>query len=148
MKQNNLSISIMAISDLENIKHILESDFDNFWNYTILKSELKNPNSTYFVAKLNNEIIGFAGVLIVLDEADITNIVIKKNSRGLGFSKEIMEYLIRFCSEKKCTKINLEVNSNNIIAINLYKKFEFEQVGLRKKYYKSGDAILLTKKLR
>lgn len=82
MEQNNIKISIMNIENLENIKNILESDFDNFWNYNIFKSELENPNSTYFVAKLNDEIIGFAGILIVLDEADITNIVVKKIYRG------------------------------------------------------------------
>lgn len=82
MEQNNIKISIMNTENLENIKNILESDFDNFWNYNIFKSELENPNSTYFVAKLNDEIIGFAGILIVLDEADITNIVVKKIYRG------------------------------------------------------------------
>lgn len=82
MEQNNFSISLMNMEDLEKIKYILESDFDNFWNYNIFKSELKNPNSTYFITKINNEIVGFTGILIVLDEADITNIVVKKNFRG------------------------------------------------------------------
>lgn len=82
MNQNNLKIDYMNISDLENIKAILEKDFDDFWNYNILKSELNNSNSTYFVAKQNDEIVGFAGVLIVFDEADITNIVVKKSFRG------------------------------------------------------------------
>lgn len=83
MKQNsNFEITYMCLADLENIKDILETDFDNFWNYNVFKSELENPNSTYFIVKYNNEIIGFAGVLVVLDEADITNIVIKKSFRG------------------------------------------------------------------
>ena len=83
MKQNsNFEITYMCLDDLENIKDILETDFDNFWNYNVFKSELKNSNSTYFVVKYNDEIIGFAGVLVVLDEADITNIVIKKSFRG------------------------------------------------------------------
>lgn len=82
MEQNNINISIMNLQDLENIKNILEKDFDDFWNYNIFKSELENPNSTYFVAKINNEIIGFAGILVIIDEADITNIVVKKTFRG------------------------------------------------------------------
>lgn len=82
MEQNNFEITNMNLSDLENIKDILECDFDDFWNYNIFKSELENSNSTYFVAKYNNEIVGFAGILVVLDEADITNIVVKKSFRG------------------------------------------------------------------
>ena len=83
MEQNsNFEITYMCLDDLENIKDILENDFDNFWNYNVFKSELENPKSTYFVVKCNAEIIGFAGVLVILDEADITNIVIKKCFRG------------------------------------------------------------------
>lgn len=82
MKQLDWLISSMNESDLEKIKDILESDFDNFWNYSIFKSELNNLNSKYFIIKNNNEIIGFIGILIVLDVADITNLVIKKIYRG------------------------------------------------------------------
>lgn len=144
MIQNNIKVSVMTIKDLEEIKNILETDFDNFWNYNIFKSELSNPHSTYFVAKQGNEIVGFIGILIVLDEADITNIVIKKSYRGNGLSKIIFKYIIDFCKTQKICKINLEVNSTNLVAINLYKKFEFKQVGLRKNYYQNGDAILFT----
>lgn len=82
MLQNKFNISVMKIEDLENIKDILEIDFDDFWNYNIFKSEIENPNSIYFVVKENNEIVGFAGMLIIIDEADITNIVVKKSFRG------------------------------------------------------------------
>ena len=145
MEKNNLCVSIMNMNDLEEIKDSLESDFDNFWNYSILKSELENPNSTYFVVKQNNKILGFAGILVVFDVADITNIVIKKTPEVNGISKNLMQHIIAFCKKAKITQINLEVSSSNYIAINLYKKFEFKQVGLRKNYYQNEDAILLTK---
>ena len=83
MEQNNFDIDFMKLDDLENIKDILESEFDDFWNYNIFKSELENSNSTYFVVKHDGKIVGFAGVLVVLDEADITNIVVKKSFRGM-----------------------------------------------------------------
>lgn len=82
MNQNKIDIDIMNNHDLENIKDILECDFDDFWNYSIFENELKNPNSTYFIAKKDTQIVGFAGVLVVLDEADITNIVVKKGCRN------------------------------------------------------------------
>ena len=147
MKQNDLSklnISFMKIQDLDDISDNLEKDFDDFWNYNIFKSELENPNSKYFMCKLNNEIVGFAGVLIVLDEADITNIVIKKDFRNKGIGTSLLNYLIEFCKSQNLTKINLEVSSKNDIAINLYKKFGFKQVGNRKNYYKNSDGLLFT----
>ena len=79
---NDFEVSIMNLSDLNEIKSILESEFDNFWNYNIFKSELENPNSTYFIIKQNSQIIGFIGILKIFDTAEITNIVVKKVFRG------------------------------------------------------------------
>ena len=145
MELTNLTFSLMQFEDLNKISNNLEKDFDDFWNYNIFKSELENPNSTYFVCKLNNEIVGFAGVLIVFEEADITNIVVKKDFRKNGIGYKLMSFLIDFCKSKKLSKIQLEVNSKNDTAINLYKKLGFIQVGCRKNYYKDGDGLLFTK---
>ena len=71
MEKNNCLISEMKIEDLENIKDILEVDFDEFWNYETLKEELESNFSKYFIAKQNDNIVGFAGLKIILDEADL-----------------------------------------------------------------------------
>ena len=81
MEKNNYLISAMKIEDLENIKDILEVDFDEFWNYETLKEELESNFSKYFIAKQNDNIVGFAGLKIILDEADLMNIVTKKCCR-------------------------------------------------------------------
>ena len=141
------SISVMVQKDLIELKDILLTQFDDFWNYNIFKSELENPNSTYFVIKKDAEIVGFIGILIVLDTAEITNIVIKKIYRNNGISKLLINYITKYCQKLNCKKINLEVNANNKIAINLYKSAGFKQVGIRKKYYSDGDALLFTKVL-
>ncbi len=80
----NIKITPMTLSDVDTIKNNLISDFDNFWTYQILKEELKSKNSSYLVAKMNDKIVGFAGIKVILDEADIMNIVIKKNYRNQG----------------------------------------------------------------
>ena len=140
-------IEEMTLNDLDSISDILEKDFDDFWNYNIFKNELKNENSKYIVAKVNKEIVGFAGITIVLDTAEITNIVVKKTFRGKGIANLLMENIIELAKSCECSKVNLEVNANNSIAINLYKKFEFQQVGIRKNYYNSNDGLLFTKTL-
>ena len=75
----NLKIYKMTLSELEELSSILASDFDDFWSYSILKDEINSENSYYIVAKLENEIVGFAGIKVLLDEADIMNIVKKKS---------------------------------------------------------------------
>lgn len=147
LKTNDISINKMNLHDLKTIEASLLNDFDDFWNSNILKQEIESDSSTIYTLKINDKIVGFAGISIVLDEADITNIVIKKNCRGQKLSFFLMAILIDLASKSGCKKINLEVNEKNIIAINLYKKFGFEQVGLRKKYYNEQDAVLMSKVL-
>lgn len=142
---NSIRISKMTIQDLDTIKEDLEKNFDNFWTYGILKSEIDNINSIYIVSKQSEEIVGFAGILVIEDTADIMNIVTKKNKRGLGIASKMLESLINLAKSKNCSNLTLEVNENNLPAINLYKKFHFKKIGLRKRYYNNKyDAIIMT----
>ena len=140
---DNVEIHEMSLNDLELIKDILQTDFDDFWNYNIFKEELENPHSKYIVAKINNKIIGFAGIWKAVDDIHITNIVTRKDYRNKGIANIMLEQLITIAKqEKNITSITLEVNSNNIIAQKLYKKFGFDVVGLRKKYYNNTDKTI------
>ena len=136
-------ISEMNLQDLGDIKDCLLTDFDDFWSYNILKQELENGKSKYFVAKQENEIVGFAGVMLVIDEVNIMNIVVRKNKRNLGIGSLLLEEIIRFSKIHSAASITLEVNEKNIPAIKLYKKYGFKQVGLRKKYYNNEDNAIL-----
>lgn len=136
----------MTLNDLELMKDTLYSDFDNFWSYNILKQELENENTTYIVAKENNEVVGFAGMSVCIDEATLNNIVVKKSCRGRGIGGELLESLIEICSDLDMKTFTLEVDVSNEPAINLYKKFGFKNLGIRKKYYNnSRDAYIMTK---
>lgn len=141
LEEKNLLISKMEYNDLDNLNI---SEFDNFWNLDILKDELKSSNSKFIVAKLENEIVGFAGAKFIIDEADIMNIAVKSSYRKQGIASLLLKNLIDICKNNNMNSINLEVNERNFPAINLYKKYEFLEVGRRKKYYdKKFDAILM-----
>ncbi len=141
-----MEIVTMILDDLEQMKDTLYSDFDNFWSYNILKQELENKNTTYIVAKENNEVVGFAGISTCLDEATLNNIVVKKSCRGRGIGGELLESLIDLCGDLHMRTFTLEVDTENAPAIHLYEKFGFKNLGIRKKYYNgSRDAYIMTK---
>ena len=141
-----MEIFTMTLADLEQMKDTLYSDFDNFWSYNVLKQELENKNTTYIVAKENNEVVGFAGLSICLDEATLNNIVVKKSHRNRGIGGELLEALIELCSELRMKTFTLEVDTENEPAIHLYEKFGFKNLGIRKNYYNnSRDAFIMTK---
>ena len=141
-----MEITEMTLTDLENMKDTLYSDFDNFWSYNVLKKELENENTTYIIAKEKDVVVGFAGISICLDEATLNNIVVKKSCRGRGLGGELLESLIDICSDFNIKTFTLEVNTTNEPAIRLYKKFGFKNLGIRKKYYNNTqDAYIMTK---
>ena len=136
----------MTLEDLEQMKDTLYSDFDNFWSYNVLKQELENKNTTYIVAKENDEVVGFAGLSTCLDEATLNNIVVKKSHRNRGIGGELLEALIELCSELRMKTFTLEVDTENEPAIHLYERFGVKKLGIRKNYYNnSRDAFIMTK---
>lgn len=144
-----LEITKMELYDLEQISDRLKEEFDDFWTVNTLKQEIENKtglNSYYIVAKQNSEIVGFAGAINIIDEINIMNIVVRKDKRKLGIGSALLENIFEIAKKLQAKTITLEVNEKNTCAINLYKKYGFKQVGLRKKYYNNtDDAILMTK---
>lgn len=133
----------MNKNHLEEIKENLEVDFDDFWNYNILKEELSSDSSKYIVAITKSEVIGFAGIKFALDQVDIMNIVTRKDYRNKGVGTLLLRELISICKEFKANSIFLEVSEDNEPAIKLYKKLGFENVGIRKNYYKDKNGIVM-----
>ncbi len=145
----DIVITKMQLCDLEKLKENLTTDFDNFWTFSMLKQELENKqnlNSHYFVAKSNYEIVGFAGILTIIDEINIMNIVVKKSMRHLGIGSSLLKHIISYAKQTpSITSITLEVNQTNTPAISLYQKYGFKQVGLRPQYYHNTyNALLMT----
>lgn len=142
----NIKIEEMKLEHIEQIQDILASDFDEFWNENILRKELENPASTYIVAvDEQNNVLGYGGIWQPIDEAHITNIVTKKDKRGQQIGTTMLERLIKIAQQRNLKSITLEVNVNNKPAIHLYEKYQFQQVGIRKKYYhNTEDAFIMT----
>ena len=142
-----IEIKKMTKGHLEQIKDILYEQFDEFWNENVLNTELENPLSEYIVAICDNKVVGYAGLWRSIDEGHITNIVTKKDKRGNNIGTKMLEEIIALARKKELQSVTLEVNEHNEIAIKLYKKYNFQEVGKRKKYYNNiDDAIIMTLK--
>ena len=114
-----------------------------------MEKELKEENRKYIVAKSDeNEIIGFAGILINYDTVELMNIVVRKKYRNQGIGQKLLEEIIKIARKTKLEILNLEVNERNIYAIKLYEKNGFKKIGMRPKYYNNqNDAILMQKEI-
>ena len=114
----------MTLEDLEQMKDTLYSDFDNFWSYNVLKQELENKNTTYIVAKENDEIIGFAGLSTCLDEAISLLKIYEKQITFVGDGAITHQNLLQD-NFKNCLLIDknqLSSYSLGLAGLNTYKK--------------------------
>lgn len=127
---------------VEDVFEIEKTFFDVSTKQSILDSFDSN-NLFYFVLYFKNEIVGFLEGSIVLDEAELFEIAIKKEYQGNNLSLKLMDYFFEYCKSNKVETIFLEVNIINTKAISLYKKYGFEEYGIRKKYYGENDAVLM-----
>jgi len=144
----NIEIKKMTKEHLQQIQDILQQQFDKFWNANVLEKELDNPLSEYIVAICEDEVVGYAGIWQAIDEGHITNIVTKKDKRGNNIGTKMLDKIIQLARKKALKNVTLEVNENNQVAIKLYKKYNFIEVGKRKKYYNNtDDAIIMTLEL-
>ena len=143
--KNNFNISKMNFDDLEIIKPVLEDDFDNYWNYNILKDELGSSNSIYLVAKntSNNEIVGFAGIKLIVDEAEIMNIVVKKSYRNLKIGSLLLENLILLCKTNNISSIFLVLDVTSSQR-RLYMKYTRHKMSIAFSLIRDVDRYKIT----
>ena len=106
-----------------------------------------NPFNRYIAYTIDGVIIGIIIYSIKYEYAELEYIVIDKNYRRKNIASKLMNYMIEDLIKNNVISVSLEVNVENIPAINLYKKFAFEKATIRKNYYGNKDAVLMIRKL-
>jgi [ribosomal protein S18]-alanine N-acetyltransferase len=91
-------------------------------------------------------IAGFSGIWMMVDEAHITNIAVRKEYQGKGIGGLLLIATIDLASEFKASLLTLEVRVSNLGAQKLYTRYGFKQTGLRRGYYLDNreDAIIMS----
>ena len=133
--------NIDLIEDLEKIFS------DYFKNNGIKKDFMQNIFSKYFIYMEKSNIIGFINYYDLYDRFEIAYIEVKESYRNQKIGSKMIDYLINKGKEKNINNITLEVNINNKYAIELYEKYDFKKVALRKSYYDGIDGYLMERKM-
>lgn len=131
--------------DAELIAEIERKCFATPWTEEQIKSS--DDSTVFFLARVDEKVVGYGGMYTVLDEGYVTNIGVLPEFRRRGIGAKIVNELIDFSKERSLSFLSLEVRVSNIAAINLYKSFGFEEVGKRKNFYRlpNEDALIMTR---
>ncbi|MDY0235032.1 MAG: ribosomal protein S18-alanine N-acetyltransferase [Gudongella sp.] len=136
----------MILEDIDQVINIENESFSIPWSKEALEKEVsKNELAIYLVAEVEEKVAGYGGFWKILDEAHITNIAVKDKFRGKGIGDAILMGIVDYCDTNDIPYITLEVRSSNIVAQNLYKKYDFKVEGVRPRYYTDNneDAIIM-----
>jgi [ribosomal protein S18]-alanine N-acetyltransferase len=116
------------------------------WSLDQFKSELHHVPETrmYWVAKVDGRVIGYAGVIVIDEVADIATIAVSPEFRGIGLGSQFMRMIFAESRYRGANRIMLEVRVNNLHAIEIYKKYGFQILIERPNYYGPGkDAYMM-----
>jgi ribosomal-protein-alanine acetyltransferase len=143
-----IRVRIAKSSDLDDIYELDVQTFAMPWSKEALSYDiLENDNAFVIVAEYEGEFAGYADIWTVLDEADLYSIAVRVDFRRKGIGDAIMLAMTEMLSANGVATINLEVRVSNMPAIKLYKKYGFNECGVRPGYYlDNGEDALIMKR--
>ncbi|MDW7650686.1 MAG: ribosomal protein S18-alanine N-acetyltransferase [Bacillota bacterium] len=104
---------------------------------------LDNNFASYYVAVEHNEVVGYAGIWTVLDEAHITTLAVAPQHQGKGIGYALLRHIMAEAASRGAVRMTLEVRASNTKAQRLYQKHGFLACGTRPGYYNDEDALIM-----
>jgi ribosomal-protein-alanine N-acetyltransferase len=145
---NKFLIRRMIGLDIEGVLEVEVASFTTPWSKGAFESEVYDNELTHYLVIVDTEskqVIGYAGMWIIVDEAHVTNVAILPDYRGRGLGEKLLRCLMSKAKERGATSMTLEVRRSNNEAKGLYTKLGFTARGVRPGYYTDTkeDAIIM-----
>ncbi len=138
----------MQSEDVEAVVRIEESLFSQPWSRQGFLDSLQADNTIYLVALADGEVVGYCGLLQVLDEADVTNVAVDEAFHRKGIARALLQELFVQAQKRGVLALTLEVRKSNIPALSLYESLGFKNCGVRRNFYEkpTEDAVIMWKR--
>jgi ribosomal-protein-alanine N-acetyltransferase len=142
-----LVVEPMRIADVAAVLEIERLSFSSPWPAYAFEQELTaNRLAHYLVARSDGQVVGFAGIWMMVDEAHITTFGVHPDHRRQGIGRRLLLHLAEVALELGSVRLTLEVRVSNAPAQELYRSFGFQVAGRRIAYYSDDgeDALVMT----
>lgn len=137
----------MNEADVPTVHEIEVASFPTPWTEESFYYEMSENKFAYYLLAVDEQdtILGFCGMWMVVDAAQITNVAVSKSARGRGIGEGLMNEAMNIAREHNMDVMSLEVRVSNDVALNLYRKLGFLAGGIRKGYYTDNqeDALVM-----
>lgn len=146
LPQHHVSFRPMTDADLAEISRIEATIYSHPWTLGNFKDSL-NAGYSAWVMEIAGELVGYALVMMVLDEAHLLNLSVARSFQGQGLGRTLLAHMVDVSRRHQAANMFLEVRVSNSKAIALYESMGFCEMGIRRNYYptKTGreDAVLM-----
>ena len=140
-------IDAMTLDDLPAVQAIEHASFTTPWPPHAYRNELEsNRLATYLVVRAGGELVAYAGIWMMVDEAHITTFAVEPRWRRQRIGERLLLTLLDIAKDRRAREATLEVRLSNLAARRLYEKYGFRPVGIRPRYYSDDneDALIMT----
>jgi ribosomal-protein-alanine N-acetyltransferase len=137
----------MTLADIPAVHRIERASFPTPWPSYAFRHELEtNRLARYLVVRAEGEIVAYAGVWLMVDEAHVTTFAVAPPWRARGIGGRLLMAVLRLANEMGAGVATLEVRLSNVVARRLYEKYGFRPVAIRPRYYSDNgeDALIMT----
>lgn len=138
-EQTPIVIERMQPEDVDRVVELDAKCFAVPWSASAYNTEVRNPSAYYVVARAAGLIVGYAGMWLIMDEAHITTIGVDPEFQGRKIGERILVNLLGEAVHRGARRTTLEVRRTNAVAQNLYHKYMFHTVAIRKGYYTDNN---------
>lgn len=125
----------MRREDVPRVMEIERECFPTPWHESAYLTELANRSAYYVVACEEERMVGYAGMWVIMDEAHITTLGVGRDSRGQKIGERLLVALLDEALRRNVRRATLEVRQSNDVAQNLYRKYGFAAMAIRRGYY-------------
>ena len=141
-----IELAPMRRRHLRSVLRIEAEVYPRPWSFSLFLSELALKTSrAYIVARCGEEVVGYAGLMMALDDAHVTTIAVDPAWHRRHIATRLLLHLAELARERGAAHMTLEVRVGNTEAQNMYRRFGFRPAGIRKGYYAetNEDALVM-----
>jgi len=138
-----MEIRPMTDGDIGSVIRLEEEIYSTPWPRQVFADELSQSGRRYLVVEGDGAIIGYGGLMVVMDEAHVTTLAVQPSRREARLGTRLMLALVDEALAADCRQLTLEVRLSNHPAQSLYRRFGMAPVGVRKNYYRDEDALIM-----
>ncbi|MGA8534936.1 MAG: ribosomal protein S18-alanine N-acetyltransferase [Candidatus Tumulicola sp.] len=141
---DRLTIAAMTSSDVSSVIRIEKASFSTVWPSDAFFNELStNKLAHYFVGRIGDTIVAYGGIWVILEDSHVTTLAVDPAHRGKRFGEVMLLRLIEEAVERGAAWMTLEVRESNAVAQQLYRKYGFTTVTMRRGYYSDDNESAL-----